>query len=250
MEISTFWNNFNQDLSENLVYLENIKEQSPIRRIPLFECTFYEGYFDLAFETFKMLEGEEKDKWLFAMLPSKDGYRDYSKFWEDVVYLDDYTATSKVNLKNNHHYQTYQKLGKKPINEYNRIVEFGGGCGDMARFVMDMGFNGEYVMVDIPSSLEIQKHLLSNFTNITYTSEILHYEPNTLLISTWSISESPIEWRSKFMVNLMPEGWLITYQRYWSQEDLNNVEYFDNWRGEREDISFLPWDGGSQYIIF
>jgi len=248
MELIEFWDNCNNDFKEIVEDFTAIKENPIIRKIPLFECFYYEEYMEEAFKTLSNLSGEERNKWLYAMLPSRIGYKDPEVFWDDVVHFNDGNISSKTNIKCNHHYQTYLNFGKKHINQYDRIVEFGAGCGDMAQFILNMGFEGEYVIVDIPSSIKIQKHLLSNYTNITYTSDIVHFKPNTLLISTWGLSEAPLDWRSKFMVNLMPEGWLITYQKEFF--DIDNSLYFDNWRGQRISIPWIYWDGGSDYIIF
>ncbi len=119
----------------------------------------------------------------------------------------------------------------------------------MCKFIKKMGFTGEYTIIDIPEVLAIQQNNLLGYNGITFTDKPVHLDPEkrTLFISTWALSEVPVNWRNEIIDALQPENYLITYQREF--EDISNEDWFSTWKGYREELEWITWDGGSSYII-
>jgi|TARA_R110000822_G_C15169714_1_gene479133 hypothetical protein len=222
------------------------REWDSITRIPLYEVHSYEGYLEYARSTQNSLIGKNKNKWEYAMSHSPQGYSgDNDVFSNHSIPLGNIT-TNPYNLKNNHHFFKYNSLTKNNILDFDRIVELGGGCGDFAKFVINMGFKGEYTIIDIPEILEIQKHNLSG-CKVNFTPLAVPHKPDTLFVSTWGFSECPLSWREEIINTLNPNNWLITYQNQFNE--ISNENYFRRFSGVREDIPWIPWDGGSKYLL-
>ena len=185
--------------------------------------------------------------WKLAMIPSSEGFNDYNR-WDEFTFKLNDIVSSTWHIKQNHHYFKYQELTGKSINDFDRIVEFGGGCGDMCKFIKQMGFKGEYVIIDLPEIHEIQKNNLSTYYDVKFeTNPVEKNNKRTLFIATWSISETTLQLRNEIINRLKPEEYLIVYQRQF--EDISNENWFKNWDGHREELPWIVWDGGSQYIL-
>jgi len=219
---------------------------SEVRKIPLYEVHHYDGYLEFAKEIYKIQNSSFFHSWKYAMTMDKVGYCDCPMYFfnESVRFYDINTSTS--NLKCNHHYYTYNLNTKKDILDFDRIVELGGGLGDMAKFIRNMGFRGEYIIIDLPEVIELQKQNLNGY-DIQFTTESVDYLENTLFVSTWALSECPLDWRNEVINKLNPENYLITYQG--SFDGISNRDYFKSWDGIEIGIPWLPWDGGSYYLL-
>lgn len=224
----------------------NFREWDSITSIPLYEVHPYHAYIEYAKDIQSSLTGKDRDQWEKAMGHSIRGYRGVSDlFYKHSVPLDSLT-TNPHSLKANHHFFKYNSLTRNSILDFDRIVELGGGCGDFAKFIINMGFKGEYAIIDIPEVLEVQKYNLLGY-EVDFTSRPVSFKPNTLFVSTWGLSECPIPWRLEVLNALSSTNWLITYQsRY---HEMSNEDYFKGFSGVREDIPWIPWDGGSKYLL-
>ena len=110
-----------------------------------------------------------------------------------------------------------------------------------------MGYQNKYTIIDLPEVLPIQEFNLTGL-NINLTSEpVKGGNGKTLFISTWGMSECPIEWRDKVISTVNPTNWLIAYQREF--EGIDNKEYYKSYVGKRWEFPSLSWDGGSEYIL-
>jgi len=226
--------------------LSSFRGWDSVVRIPLYEVHCYKGYLDYAREIYNSLKGDTLETWKFSMYHSPQGYlSDIFRFNDHKISLFD-IITNPYNIKSNHHYFKYQSLTGKNILKFDYIVELGGGCGDFAKFILNMGYKNEYTIIDIPEIIPFQKYNLSGY-NVNFTSSPVNYKPNTLFISTWGISECPLSWRKEILDKLSPESYLITYQSFF--EDMSNETYFQNFKGIRENIPWVPWDGGSKYLL-
>jgi hypothetical protein len=144
--------------------------------------------------------------------------------------------TSSGNLIH-HAYNILQLLQKFDfeIKDFKKIVEFGGGYGSTCRMIYNMGFIGSYVIFDIPEFSALQRYFLSMLNmykkfNIKLTNDLNDdlRDPD-LCIMTWSLSEVPIDLRSKFVAKLgKPKYFLIAYQKSFSSID--NIQYFDGFK--------------------
>lgn len=229
-----------------------------IQRMPFFETKFHPEYYGYAAEIYWWLKGvkgkknnkfkNDFDKWYMAMTPDASAFANILNYKKFTWPLGD-LLTSTWMIKSNHHYYRYFTLTGKDINDFDKIVEVGGGCGDMCKFINLMGFKGEYVIVDLPQVQEIQKRNLRDFHNVTWTTKAVKKDSKkkTLFISTWALSELTLAWREELVDALKPDNYLITYQREF--EDIDNEKWFSGWEGYREELPWIKWDGGSSYII-
>ncbi|MBU2530357.1 MAG: putative sugar O-methyltransferase [Elusimicrobia bacterium] len=140
---------------------------------------------------------------------------------------------------------------KIDVKKINKIIEFGAGYGCMAKLINNLGFNGKYVIFDIPEFLALQKYYLrstNTIGNFNFTNQIkkLEYPNPDIFIATWSLSESPIELRNEFLRKIgKPQYMLIAYQANF--ESIDNIKYFQEYKKNNQDynwadceISHLP----------
>ena len=156
------------------------------------------------------------------------------------------------------------------VSKISQVVEFGGGYGSMARLFYKMGFNGRYVIFDLPEFVALQEFFLSSLgidvsifrqptrekgvvilTDIEDFRKQCAFEQTDLFIATWSISESPLELRETILKSV--EGaqyWLIAYQKRF--QDIDNIDYFKKYVGtsQREWKSFGIEHLPGQYYAF
>lgn len=248
IDSNNFWSVKRKLISNDVYGPESFRCNSEVRGIPLYEVHHYDGYIDFAKEVYNIQDRNSSYffNWKLAMSSDKTGYQDCPKCFSDETIRIFDIESSTSNVKCNHHYFTYNIKTKKDILDFDRIVELGGGVGDMAKFIRNMGFRGEYIIIDLPEVLEFQKKNLKEH-NIQFTSEPVDYMKNTLFISTWALSECPLGWRDTIIGRLKPENYLITYQENF--ENVSNKDYFSSWDGMEIDIPWIHWDGGSKYLL-
>lgn len=171
-----------------------------------------------------------------------------------------------------HIYSVERFLGTHPVSVQNmsQVVEFGGGYGSMARLFYKMGFNGRYVIFDVPEFAALQEFFLSSLDisipifryptrerGIVILTEAedfkrqCAFEKIDLFIATWSISESSLGLREIILKSVeSADYWLVAYQKRF--QDIDNIDYFKKymdtsqreWRGF--EIEHLP----GQYYAF
>jgi hypothetical protein len=223
----------------------------PVRLIPLYELWHWVGYFQSVIDTSERLTGKRRDRWIDAMRPRSWGFNSeyYSRTLVRLRLREKEIQTTTYNTKSNHHLEAYLRLtGRDPLS-FSRIVEFGGGSGDLARLVLDQGYEGEYVIVDLPQVSRVQGLNFRDYRGHNkpiLTASPPAKSPDTLLISTWALSEVDFALRDSVVSTVDPDGWLIAAQRGIFGRD--NVAYFSGWDGAREEIEWIRWDGGSYYI--
>lgn len=247
MELNKTWVNFQKNLKAIKGNIAGFRGSASVRNIPLYEVWCHPFYKDYAHSIYNSHTRINIDDWKLAMTHSPHGYYLQSEYYYHDSYQLNDILTSASMMKCNHHYFHYNYLANNDIRDFDHIVELGGGCGDMAKFIRNMGYKNKYTIIDLPEVLSIQKYNLTGL-DIELTSEpISSSSKKILFVSTWGISECPIEWRNKVLNKLNPTNWLIAYQRQF--EGIDNVEYFSEFEGERMDFPVLNWDGGSEYIL-
>lgn len=116
------------------------------------------------------------------------------------------------------------------LSVLDSVVDFGGGYGSMCALVHALGFKGTYVLFDWPEFLLLQEFYLKlhhvDTTNITFVSDLsqLTTSGNTLLIATWSLSETPEVFRDQFLTRVNATQYLIAYQKTFA--GIDNHYYF------------------------
>ena len=233
--------------------IDTFRNWGPIRSIPLFEMWHGIGYMEGAQKTYDRIKEDEVlvDKWVKSMSPKTWGFthQQYINTLSKIKFpLSFQLDTTTYNLKSNHHIETYYQLTSKNILDYDRIVEFGGGVGDLSKLIFDLGYEGDYCIYDFEEILEVQKiNFVPYKKKPQFISDIPKYSKNTLFISTWAFSEAPLYLRDKFLNSLQPEDWLIITQR--NIFGIDNDAYFKSWDGQRSEIPWIAWDNGSYYIV-
>lgn len=132
---------------------------------------------------------------------------------------------------------------KIDIEKTDKIIEFGAGYGCMAKLINNLGFNGKYVIFDIPEFLALQKYYLrstdtkGNFDFIDQIEKLEDSNPD-IFIATWSLSESPIELRDEFLRKIgKPQYVLMAYQANF--ESIDNIKYFQEYRKSNLDYDWV-----------
>lgn len=123
-----------------------------------------------------------------------------------------------------------EKFGN--INNFDHIVDIGGGYGNLCKMTFDLGFKGKYTIYDFPEVNQVQKKFLNNtcaMKNIEYKQlqDDWEIKDNSLLIATYSISEMPIEDREIVSSNLDKfKSVFVIYQKAF--DNMQNKEYFNS----------------------
>lgn len=162
-----------------------------------------------------------------------------------------------------YHLVQFEEKTTMRVNNMNCIFEFGGGYGSMCRLVHNLGFQGKYVLFDLPAFSALQKfflksiyiavHTVDSFkkaekgvvciSDIEQLREILsnHTEAgNSMFIATWSISETPLKLRALIFPLISSfKAFLIGYQNQF--REVNNIDFFKNWTVAQGDIEWYDW---------
>jgi len=134
------------------------------------------------------------------------------------------------------------------LSDFDLIVEFGAGFGSMCNLVHQKGFQGRYVIIDLPTLHLLQTYVLTTaglrvcrdlpddrsepdhgiylFSEVARAASFLaQFGGRKAFIASWSLSETPIHIREE-MGTLFPmfEAMLIAFQRSFS--GIDNLEYF------------------------
>jgi putative sugar O-methyltransferase len=134
------------------------------------------------------------------------------KINETVLKPNSHYIEKQSSTNNLHHAYSLQILMENvncKLTDFDDVVEFGGGYGNMCRLFKNWGHNKPYYIYDIPELIEIQKYYLkeNNVDNVHFKSgddkiDNITSNKNTLFIGLWSISETPIVERMSLLENI------------------------------------------------
>jgi len=123
-----------------------------------------------------------------------------------------------------------------PDSQVNHIVEIGGGYGNFCRLLKTFGFDGRYVIFDLPEMHKIQRHYLSHVLpgnldengielRLIDESNFLPTAKDSILFATFSLSEMPLDLRKNIEPYYDNFGYLFfVYNRGFGGVD--NFKYF------------------------
>src|SRR3984957_18508138 len=168
-------------------------------------------------------------------------------------------GTSPVGLQHAYHLMCYEQMtGARFLDGVQTIVEVGGGYGNFARMLREDGFRGTHVIIDLPQTREFQKlylglngirtstcgllrgdfrsNLIVDGVNLVLEEDI----PDVLrrlgdktkgvaFVATWSLSETPLAFRSKLFPALFDKCGKYLMATQWPQhhtDGIANDEYF------------------------
>lgn len=154
---------------------------------------------------------------------------------DNVRYLrifEDYN-TSMTRCQNMYHLINFALHTR--MDQFNSIIEIGGGYGDMSLLCRKLGFKGIYSIYDFPEMHKFQDYYLkSHGIDKTWflddPSELkvdTNFDPVDLVISTWALTEIPLELRNKLFERLKgSKNWLLAYEK--NIFDIDNYSWIDD----------------------
>ncbi|MEQ9363130.1 MAG: hypothetical protein RIF32_02750 [Leptospirales bacterium] len=181
--------------------------------------------------------------------------------------------TSGNLVHHEYHLVRFEREQRIRLSDFPFILEFGGGYGSLCRLIARRNFGGIYVIFDLPEFSLLQRYFLKSLNIQVNEPDSLASGKNgvyllsaeqdletllasktdkSLFIGTWSISETPLEFRENFL-RLVGDfsDYLIAYQNQFNE--MNNAEYFARWskskpanRWKTLPIDFLP---GHAYLF-
>ncbi len=136
-----------------------------------------------------------------------------------------------------HLYLIEKELKIKLKKDIKRVFEFGGGYGCMARIFSKINKEIKYTCFDTCYVSLLQYYYLShNNLNVGFSKNKKYYltsdfdnlnGKNDLFIANWSLSETPLNFRKKFVGQISNSDYiLISFQEIF--ENINNSKYFND----------------------
>lgn len=122
-----------------------------------------------------------------------------------------------------YHLAQWEVATNNRVEYLAKIVEFGGGYGEMAHVCHQLGFRGKYMIFDFPECREIQEYYLRRVTpffdyHLKDPRKLAPMEAD-LLIGIASLSEAPPDVRKAFLDPLKVHGALFLYQEQFNNYD-------------------------------
>lgn len=161
----------------------------------------------------------------------------FSNFELKEILSEDFEAPVHNSVHHLYHLKYYEEITNNKLNEFETIVEWGGGYGNLARVYKNyVNKNITYILIDIPIFAALQWYYLANIfgeENLNVIDDknkkIVKNKFNIIsrdfvkninlkaefFISTWALSESPKEDQDfVFKNNLFgAENFLFAYQK-------------------------------------
>lgn len=186
-----------------------------------------------------------------------------------------YPASSGNLIHHAYHVAQFEEKTKVQVHSMGFVFEFGGGYGSMCRLFYNLGFDGGYIIFDLPLFSALQRYFLKTLglpvksvaefvkskTGIVCVSDIQelralltdHIEANNaMFVATWSIGEAPISIRDS-VLPLISEFrlFLISYNDRF--KEVNNADFFNNWKELNRNVTWHNWQighiPGNNYLV-
>ena len=174
-------------------------------------------------------------------------------------------STNAMAVEHAKHLATFHAHTGRAFHAAATIIEFGGGYGSMCRMIHALGFRGTYIIFDLPPILELQRYYLglhgidagpgpaSTVRLCATLDEVagsLAARPQGPIaaISTWALSEMPIDLRARiepFLRHPDVVQVLLAYQAHF--EGTDNFAWFSG-LAERT-APHLRWDHIPEHAI-
>ncbi len=187
-----------------------------------------QGYVELEADYLFLSQGEEEARrWSKAVADPGFGGA------EPLAYANKYTDLSlSANLIHQAYFvKRWEEHSGKEIGNLNFIMEYGGGYGAMAYVCRKLGFEGVYIIYDLPIVSLMQEYYLSNvgIHDVWFTSEP-HTSETDLFISLWGVTEVSAFDRAWVADAMSAKHNLIAYATAWV--DYDNVAWIrSNFKG-------------------
>lgn len=186
-----------------------------------------------------------------------------------------YPRSSGNLIHHAYHLANFEEKTGIEVQNVGVVFEFGGGYGSMCRLFHNLGFQDKYIIFDLPHFSLLQKYFLQVVGLTVHrsvkdfvaahdgvlcvsdsgmlVSALAHVDyTNSMFLGTWSVSESPLDVRSKIMPLLAGfNSFLFAYQDTF--EEIDNIIYFDNWRENVRSVVWHSWPiahaPGNNYLV-
>lgn len=221
-ESNEYWNQV-ETLASDIEPSVNFKTDYVAERVPLYAgrmTSFDAVYLDDVIQYVNACSPPTRDIICKALEERTDGHTQES--WEANVFspTQHLRNVSVWTIKSFHHWLTFHQLSRRNINTYKRIVEVGAGIGESARVLFDVsGFEGEYTILDLPSIIKYsQKNLSTANTKksklkfCTELDDVDVADGDTLLLSTWGLSEIQLDYRNKILGKMRKADIFVAFQ--------------------------------------
>lgn len=119
-----------------------------------------------------------------------------------------------------------------PSDYSGKILEYGGGFGNMARLTKEIWPDVDYTILDLPTSLELQRRYLKDIDINLVESTVDKYD---VFVSTWALSETDAENQKSI-------------SRHWFDAPMVMLAYQDDKIGEGFDSTPLQNMNGFMYV--
>ena len=177
----------------------------------------------------------------------------------------EYKKSSGNLIHHTYHVAQFESFLGYKASFFDCIFEFGGGYGSMCRLLHNLGYQGRYIIFDFPEFSALQRYYLQSLqidmtpsrgvsclSSLEDLQNNLDKTENALCIATWSLSETPLDFRFEIMPLLNKfNNFLFAYQE--SFEGVDNKTFFSDFVTKRPDIKWenraiehLP---GSHYLF-
>lgn len=204
-------------------------------------------YIKPAFESLRA-SGRWQSRWREATLESKIGL---------PLEFPDYPQSSGNLIHQAYNFSQFEEYSEKSIEEFETIVEFGGGYGSTCRLAHKLGFSGRYFIFDLPELSALQRFYLKLngvsvadegssetaqggvvcLSSLDELAAGLKGRTIDLFIANWSLSETPLELRNQFLPLVSSaSAYLFGYQHSFGGVD--NRRFFADWTASQPDVSW------------
>lgn len=149
-----------------------------------------------------------------------------------------------------YHLSQWERVTGQRVESLNRIIEFGGGYGAMCLICRRLGFQGKYVIIDLPELGLLQRYYLSNVLKV---DDFSYKAPNYLLddpdryylincdlfIASHSLSEANLELRKLVLSRVNPFSLLFVF--HCEHNGVDNLEWFRQLAKDKPEYEWQQW---------
>ena len=221
------------DFNKKIIKLLNKKDLSKFLRNKFIQKIFFVHNRLFIFKELQYLK-RNSDWFFFKKLLNESDVGDPIRYFL-------YPKSSGNRINHVFHLALLKENTDIKFNKINYVFEFGGGYGCMANIFSRINKKIFFKLFDtLPLNLlqyyylkqnklnvgfeKINKFQLLNNHNFKFINKI---KKNSLFIANWSLSETKLKFREKFIRSLKNYDYsLIAFQE--SFEDINNLKYFKN----------------------
>jgi hypothetical protein len=171
-----------------------------------------------------------------------------------------FPLTSSNRIHKTHHLWAFMKSSGADLSCYENFVEVGAGYGLLPLIAKCIGLAGNWTLVDFKIMTFLQNWYLqqNGLNEVTFSTPSAYLSNNkyrsqgkTLLISTWALSEVPLNQRQEYLEIASEWDLLFAYQQEFDQVD-NNKWFEDFVRSNQRRKFFkrdIPGLAGHSYLF-